>query len=80
MLWAYFDDCGLHKAGTDKLDWLVLGGGMAPAENGEQVLAEWEASLNDFGITIFHMECIFPQDERVSFVFARHRKLVSQSS
>jgi hypothetical protein len=50
MLWAYFDDSGLHKAGTDKLDWLVLGG-MAPAENSEHVLAEWEAALNDFGVS-----------------------------
>jgi hypothetical protein len=55
MLWAYFDDSGLHNAATGGLDWLVLGGGIATAENWERVSEEWEAAKNDFGINTFHM-------------------------
>jgi hypothetical protein len=54
MLWAYFDESGLHKAGGE-LDWLVLGGGMATCENWERLSVEWEEVLKDFGIAVFHM-------------------------
>jgi len=55
MLWAYFEESGLHKAETGKLDWLVLAGAIATEENWGHVSSEWEAVLIDFGITTFHM-------------------------
>ena len=56
MLWAYFDESGVHDiGGTGKLDWLILGGGLTTAENWDFLTGEWNDALKSVGIKAFHM-------------------------
>jgi hypothetical protein len=79
MLWAYFDESGLHKAETGKLDWLVLGGAIASEEDWEHVSIEWEAALNNFGITTFHMADFESNEgEFKNFSIDNHKALLNR--
>lgn len=56
MLWAYFDESGTHNPLTGNVDWLVIGGAIAPEENWRKAALEWSRVLADFDIPQpFHM-------------------------
>jgi Protein of unknown function (DUF3800) len=59
MLWAYFDESGLHypQTGPKKgsIEWLVLGGGMTTVENWGLLSTEWKEALHVSGVKVFHM-------------------------
>jgi len=69
MLWAYFDESGLHasqQSGGD-LRKLTVGGCIADAEAWNQLSVDWSAALSAWELPVFHMaafeNCVAPYDK-----------------
>jgi uncharacterized phage-like protein YoqJ len=55
MIWAYFDESGVHNLSTSKLEWLVIGGALATEDNWARLSEDWKVALEDAKINVFHM-------------------------
>jgi hypothetical protein len=55
MLWGFFDESGEHDKATGQLYRLTVGGCWAPFASWEMFSMEWKATLDSFGINVFHM-------------------------
>ncbi len=55
MLRGYFDESGEHDPGTGRMVQFTLGGVIASAEAWDAFAREWQAFLNETGLSAFHM-------------------------